>query len=488
MDRRFLMHYRSLVLSSLLLSAVQADIPCQEGVTYKSSCNPYKVEFIRINRVKDDGSTLDEKKQEKKKRQWFSRSYLNTLLEKYSSNYDGRAGLQALIDRSHYGKEQKKKQELDKREQIKELANQKQTQKKQKSQHQEVVQVQPDLSQKIKKESLVAIKEPQALRKEVKEKKRVKSVNKELTSKSTTTKEKPTQKRVKLVKKEKSTPQITSSSSKKSQKRKVVAKKLQVELAAYRVKKGDTLTSIASALGLSVKELKSLNRIGKDGKIKIGEKLLVPKKLLQKFKKQEELKIAKQKKKRELLAKKRLQEQLKKGIYIVQKGDTLSSIASKTKLSINQLREYNRIARSSHIKVGQKLLLKEPKVTKRRGSSLNYVKNIKFKSAPSLKFKRKIRVIATAYTSHRNQTDKTPFLAAWNNRIKPGMKIIAVSEDLIKKYGLKNGVKVKITGLPGYYVVRDKMNKRLRNHIDIYMGLNKRKALRWGRRRVALYW
>ena len=203
------------------------------------------------------------------------------------------------------------------------------------------------------------------------------------------------------------------------------------------------------------------------------------------------MQAAKLKKEKELLAKKKkkkLHEQLKKGIYIVQKGDTLSSIAKKTKLSITQLREFNRIARSSHIKVGQKLHLKGQKIAKKRSSSLNYVKNIKFKHAPSLKFKRKIRVIATAYTSHRNQTDSTPFLAAWNNRIRPGMKIIAVSEDLIRKYGLKNGVKVKITGLPGYYVVRDKMNKRLRNHIDIYMGLNIRKALRWGRRRVALYW
>ncbi len=30
--------------------------------------------------------------------------------------------------------------------------------------------------------------------------------------------------------------------------------------------------------------------------------------------------------------------------------------------------------------------------------------------------KRKLRVTATAYTSHKAQTDNTPFLAAWNNR------------------------------------------------------------------------
>jgi len=103
-------------------------------------------------------------------------------------------------------------------------------------------------------------------------------------------------------------------------------------------------------------------------------------------------------------------------------------------------------------------------------------------------FNNKLRVLATAYTSHRKQTDRTPFLAAWNNRIRPGMKIIAVSRDLIRKHGLRNGSKVRISGLKGTYVVRDKMNKRYRNKIDIYMGTNRRRALRWGRRYVTLYW
>ena len=104
------------------------------------------------------------------------------------------------------------------------------------------------------------------------------------------------------------------------------------------------------------------------------------------------------------------------------------------------------------------------------------------------KFRKKLTLIATAYTSHKHQTDNTPFLAAWNNKIRPGMKIIAVSHDLIRKHGLKNGVKVKIKGLKGHYIVKDKMNKRFKNRIDIYMGLNKKKALKWGKRKVTLYY
>ncbi len=104
------------------------------------------------------------------------------------------------------------------------------------------------------------------------------------------------------------------------------------------------------------------------------------------------------------------------------------------------------------------------------------------------KYKNSLRVTATAYTSHANQTDSTPFIAAWGDRLRPGLKAIAVSRDLLKVYGLKHKQKVRIKGLEGEYVVLDKMNKRWRKKIDIYMGLNKRKAFQWGRRKVDIYW
>lgn len=104
------------------------------------------------------------------------------------------------------------------------------------------------------------------------------------------------------------------------------------------------------------------------------------------------------------------------------------------------------------------------------------------------KYKNSLRVTATAYTSHRAQTDSTPNIAAWNDRLRPGMKVIAVSRDLLKKYGLKRNSVVKIKGLPGTYRVLDKMNKRYTKRIDLYMGLDRRKALQWGKRRVTIYW
>ena len=96
-------------------------------------------------------------------------------------------------------------------------------------------------------------------------------------------------------------------------------------------------------------------------------------------------------------------------------------------------------------------------------------------------------VTATAYNSLPEQTDDTPNIAAWNNVITPGDKIIAVSRDLLP-LGLTNGVKVKIIGIDGLFTVRDKMNKRWKKKIDIYMGVDKSKALKWGKRKVAIIW
>ncbi len=103
-------------------------------------------------------------------------------------------------------------------------------------------------------------------------------------------------------------------------------------------------------------------------------------------------------------------------------------------------------------------------------------------------FGKNLLVTATAYTSHVGQTDSTPNIAAWGDRLHPGMKAIAVSRDLLKVYGLKHKQKVRIKGLKGEYVVLDKMHKRWRKKIDIYMGRDKRKAFRWGRRKVEITW
>lgn len=99
-----------------------------------------------------------------------------------------------------------------------------------------------------------------------------------------------------------------------------------------------------------------------------------------------------------------------------------------------------------------------------------------------------IEVTATAYNSLPEQTHPKHFdTAAWGDKLEPGMKALAVSRDLINM-GLTYKTKVKIEGLPGKYVVVDKMNKRWERRIDIYMGQNEDLAKNWGRRKVNITW
>ena len=231
------------------------------------------------------------------------------------------------------------------------------------------------------------------------------------------------------------------------------------EKAVYQVQQGDSLARIARYFHLDRQEIATLNDLQDNATVRVGQRLLVP---------------IKQKKIDNILAEidKKRQEKLRK-----RKSQYREKLLTRLKRQ-QELRE--RQAAKARAK-------KQEKARKEKLARLAKAKR-DFKYSSTKKYRHRMRVIATAYTSHRNQTDSTPFLAAWNNRIRPGMKIIAVSPDMIRKYGLTNGVRVKIGGLPGTYVVRDKMNPRLHNHIDIYMGTNRRRALRWGRRRVVLYW
>jgi len=96
-------------------------------------------------------------------------------------------------------------------------------------------------------------------------------------------------------------------------------------------------------------------------------------------------------------------------------------------------------------------------------------------------------VKASAYNSRRGQTDATPDHGAWGDRLQPGMKVIAVSKDLLA-LGLTRGQRVRIRGLDGEYVVLDRMPSRWRQKIDIYMGEDVGAARRWGVREVEIEW
>ena len=95
------------------------------------------------------------------------------------------------------------------------------------------------------------------------------------------------------------------------------------------------------------------------------------------------------------------------------------------------------------------------------------------------------KVTATAYNSTAWQTDYNPHIGAFGDSLKPGMKYIAVSRDLFRK-GMKHDTPVRIEGLKGLYLVKDRMPSRWKNRIDIYMGINVDSARQWGRKKVTI--
>ena len=96
-----------------------------------------------------------------------------------------------------------------------------------------------------------------------------------------------------------------------------------------------------------------------------------------------------------------------------------------------------------------------------------------------------IEVTASAYNSVASQSEGNPRIAAWGDTLTPGMNVIAISRDLIKK-GLVYNTPVKIDGLSGVFFVKDKMHHRWKNKIDIYMGENVQKAKNWGRKKITI--
>ena len=266
--------------------------------------------------------------------------------------------------------------------------------------------------------------------------------------------------------------------NKRLDKLKLAEEKRAREVGVYVIESGDSLSGIAEMFSMKTSKLIKINDLKKDASIRIGKKLIIP------------------------FAQERI-DTISKAEYTVKPGDNFGSIAEDFNLTSTEIMKFNKVKKGSKIRIGttlrlplpyklaqesrKKKLLAKKEALKKKEAKKQKAKKQKRKMVKGFG-KRKLRVTATAYSSHRSQTDSTPFLAAWNNRIRPGMKIIAVSRDMLTRYGLKNGSKVRIGGLSGYYTVRDKMNKRYRKRIDIYMGVNRRKALRWGRRSVTLYY
>ncbi len=98
---------------------------------------------------------------------------------------------------------------------------------------------------------------------------------------------------------------------------------------------------------------------------------------------------------------------------------------------------------------------------------------------------KEIEVTVSAFNSVVSQTDGSPTIAAWGDTLRPGMKCVAVSRDLLT-LGLDHNTEIKIEGLDSLYVVKDKMHHRWNNRIDLYMGTDVKKARNWGKKKLTI--
>ncbi|TCK03396.1 LysM peptidoglycan-binding domain-containing protein [Phorcysia thermohydrogeniphila] len=191
----------------------------------------------------------------------------------------------------------------------------------------------------------------------------------------------------------------------------------------YKVKRGDTLGKIAQKFGVSVAEIKRVNRI-KGSKIYVGQKLRIP-------------------------VKKKRGESSSYIVYRVKRGDSLKKIAIKFGTTVSEIKRLNNL-RGSTIYVGQKL--KVPVKSAHRKSQGNRVRQ---SSSSGLA---KVPV----YKYYRVKRGDSVLKIAKKFRVSP--RVIIRENHLKKPYIIRPGQKLKI--LVGYRDVL-RLNRPIEFHFPL---------------------
>jgi N-acetylmuramoyl-L-alanine amidase len=123
----------------------------------------------------------------------------------------------------------------------------------------------------------------------------------------------------------------------------------EIKTTSYRIKRGDTLFSVARNFNTKTATLLKLNKIKKNETLIAGRKILVPANSAQNPP-ERYLSIHSSKSKQRSVIK-------KSRIYIVKKGDTLFSIAKNNSTTIEELRRINHMRSSDNLLYGQRLKL-----------------------------------------------------------------------------------------------------------------------------------
>ena len=160
----------------------------------------------------------------------------------------------------------------------------------------------------------------------------------------------------------------------------------------YKVRRGDTLYQIARKNRTTVSKLRRYNNLGRKSLIRVGQKLKVPSKNLVRSKRN----IASAKK--------------SPTFYVVQRGDSLTRIAKKHKLTVAQLRSFNNLKKSSTIHPRQKLRIKKKPAPAQRRLASNKNHHVVRRGDTLIGIARKYKVSLPALMRANSMTFKSVLL------------------------------------------------------------------------------
>ena len=122
----------------------------------------------------------------------------------------------------------------------------------------------------------------------------------------------------------------------------------QKEMQVYKVRKGDTFSTIARRYRTNIAYLRDINDFARKKKLRIGQRLFVPDRTPLKEKRPE-------------LVAQLATQKFNKKFHIVQKGDNVGSIAKRYRTSVSTLRKLNKLRSKSNLKVGYRIILPDNK-------------------------------------------------------------------------------------------------------------------------------
>ena len=187
----------------------------------------------------------------------------------------------------------------------------------------------------------------------------------------------------------------------------------------YTVQSGDTLSAISSKYNLGMDYVANINGLNRNTSLRVGQKLKLT---------GEEPKAN---------AKVENVSEKKPDTHVVKSGETLSSIARKYDLQLNQLAEFNDLSTTSALKVGQRLKLE--------GESLGKAKNTK--DVPK-------KAVTAGKNTEKYTVKSGESLNSIANRVGLSVSELAAMNDLTAKAGLKVGQTILVPKTITQYTVK----------------------------------